>query len=100
MPDIPPELYTNDPDLQGRVVGFITTLIDEAETILERANPNMKVAILRSWLPAFLREMSKANQSDEIAELRKEMFAMIAEMNATEEAGSAGANGKEPHPGD
>ena len=64
------DAVSNSPDLRARAEQFVSRLLDEAEELLDRSNPTMRVQILRSWLPTLIREMNKTNVNDELGELR------------------------------
>jgi len=67
------EAVASSPDLRGRAEQFVSRLIDEAEELLDRSNPTMRVQILRSWLPTLIREMNKTNAQDDMVELRTQL---------------------------
>ena len=64
------EAVASSPDLRIRAEQFVSRLLDEAEELLDRSNPTMRVQILRSWLPTLIREMNKTNVQDDLATLR------------------------------
>lgn len=67
------DAVANSTELRRRAEVFVSRLLDEAEELLDRANPVMRVQILRSWLPTLIREMNKTNVNDELGELRESL---------------------------
>lgn len=70
----------DDQILQGRARLFVARLFDEAEFLIDNANPREKAALLKMWLPSLMRELAKGTVEDDIAKLRDQMTEMYREL--------------------
>lgn len=77
-----------DQEIQERARSFVMRLLDEAERLYMRANPEMKASLLRMWLPSLIREITRKEEDDSLDKVRDEMRTMIREMMDDESAAS------------
>ncbi|GIV04120.1 MAG: hypothetical protein KatS3mg015_2950 [Fimbriimonadales bacterium] len=75
-----------DQEIQERARSFVMRLLDEAERLYMRANPEMKASLLRMWLPSLIREITRKEEDDGLDKVRDEMRTMIREMMDDESA--------------
>lgn len=69
-----------DPDMQRAVRKLAVMAIRKTNHFLVNGSPQVQMQILRSFIPALIREMARGDDGDEHAELRAEFESLRKEM--------------------
>lgn len=69
-----------DPDMQRAVRGLAVTAIKKTHYFLTNGSPQVQMQILRSFIPALIREMARGDESDGHDVLREEFESLRKEM--------------------
>jgi hypothetical protein len=84
------ETAMSDPAMQKAVRNLAIMAIRKTHHFLQNGSPQVQMQILRSFIPALIREMSKGDESDghdqlraEFESLRREMMEGMDEANPT-----------------
>lgn len=76
---------SDDQEVRAKVKELALKALDEVEDILDHGTPAVKTTVLRSFVPALVREMNKKKEDDEIQELKAQMAELIKEMRSGQE---------------
>lgn len=66
--------------LRGRIESLANKALAEMEYIMEYGNPEMKLVLYRSLLPALIKALNKKEENDEILQLRTQMTDLLEEV--------------------
>ena len=69
-----------DPDMQRAVRNLAIMAIRKTHHFLQNGSPQVQMQILRSFIPALIREMARGDESDGHDELRAEFESLRKEM--------------------
>lgn len=70
----------SDPEMQAAVRKLAVMAIRKTHHYLQNGSPQVQMQILRSFIPALIREMAKGDESDGHDELRSEFETLKREM--------------------
>lgn len=76
------ELVHDDPELRAAVKSLAMRAVEEAQFIMDRGTPNLKLSVIKVLMPAVARELAKKEERDDLAVLRAEMQEMMKEMRS------------------
>jgi len=68
--------------LRERAAGMVGRMMSEAERILEVGTPSDKAQFTKTVLPAILKQLQDKKEGDDLAELRAEQAALMADVRA------------------
>lgn len=71
-----------DPQIQAAVRQLAIMAVRKTHHYLRNGSPQVQLQILRSFIPALIREMGKTGDNDEYAQLKAEMESLRREMFA------------------
>lgn len=74
------QVAASDPEIQAAVRALAVMAIRKTHHYLKNGSPQIQMQILRSFIPALIREMGKTGDTDEHSELKKEFEALRREM--------------------
>jgi hypothetical protein len=74
------ELIHDDPELRAAVKNLAMRAVQEAQIIMDRGTPNLKLSVIKVLMPAVARELAKKEERDDLAILRAQMTEMFKEI--------------------
>lgn len=80
--DIAAQVVAEDDELKSRVRGLIDLMLEQSEELIQTGTPAIKLQLMKSVIPALVKEMRPAEKNDELAELRtamRELYASLRE---------------------
>lgn len=73
----------NDTSLQERVRGLVNSLLDEAEELIDSGPPSVKASLIRTVVPALVKEMNADGGSEALDRMRADLAELHAEVRST-----------------
>lgn len=74
------QVAASDPEIQAAVRALAVMAVRKTHHYLKNGSPQVQMQILRSFIPALIREMGKTGDTDEHSELKREFEALRREM--------------------
>jgi hypothetical protein len=72
-----------DTTLQDRVRGLVNSLLDEAEELIDSGPPSVKASLIRTVVPALVKEMNADGGSEAIDQMRASLSELHTEIRAS-----------------
>lgn len=69
-------LVADDDTIRARVRTLVNSMVSYAEQMMEYGTPQVKAALIKTALPAMLKEMKEEKEDESVTELRAQVSAM------------------------
>lgn len=71
---------TNDPGIKTRVNSLVATMLDEVEHQLDTGTPMQRNMLIKTAVPAILKEMREEAVDDDIVKIRDELTSLYDDL--------------------
>ena len=70
----------NDPVIQNRVRTLALASLDECERLIREGAPPVKMQVMRTLMPAFVKALERSKEDEDIKALKVQLMDLMSEM--------------------